>query len=85
MMFDCHVQECEAKSAQLAQQDAELAAAKQMVASRLAAHQELARVRPTLYLPHCIARLWVTFSNINRNMPLVLGEVRQWGTTQKIV
>ena len=33
-------------SAQLAQQDAELAAAKQEVASRLAAHQELARVRP---------------------------------------
>ncbi len=83
MRFDCNVQECEVKSTQLAQQDAELAAVKQEVASRLAAHQELARVRPALYLPHCIAMLRVTFSN--RNMPLVLGEVRQWGTAQVIV
>ncbi len=72
----------EMKSAQQAQQDAELATSKQ-VASRLAAHQELARVRPALHLPLCIARLWVTFTN--RNMPLVLGEVRQWGTAQVIV
>ena len=38
------------KSAQLAQQDAELAAAKQELATRLAAHQELERVRPAAYV-----------------------------------
>ncbi len=36
-------------SAQLAQQDAELAAAKQELATRLAAHQDLERVRPATY------------------------------------
>jgi hypothetical protein len=44
--LDCDVQESEVKSAQLAQQDAELAAAKQEVATRLAAHQDFERVRP---------------------------------------
>ena len=48
------------KSAQQAQQDAELAAAKHYVATRLAAHQEFAQVRPALNLRLCIARLWVT-------------------------
>ncbi|KAA6425585.1 MAG: hypothetical protein FRX49_04482 [Trebouxia sp. A1-2] len=38
------LQKCDVKSSQLAQQDAELAAVKQEVASRLAAHQELERV-----------------------------------------
>ena len=44
------MQESELKSAQQAQQDAELAAAKQEFATRLAGHQELAQVRPALYL-----------------------------------
>ncbi len=44
--LDCNVQESEVKSAQLAQQDAELSAAKQEVATRLAAHQDSERVRP---------------------------------------
>ena len=44
--FDCNIQECKGKSAQLAQQDAELAAVKLEVATRLAAHQKLERVRP---------------------------------------
>ncbi len=43
---DCDVQESETKSAQLAKQDAELAAAKQESATRLAAHQDFERVRP---------------------------------------
>ena len=38
------------KSAQLAQQDAELAAAKQKSVSHLAAHQELERVRLATYV-----------------------------------
>jgi hypothetical protein len=83
MKFDCNVQECEVKTTLLAQQDAELAAVKQEVASRLAVHQELARVRPALHISLCIARLWVTFSNTN--MPLLLGKVRQWGTAQMIL
>lgn len=37
------IQECKGKSAQLAQQDAELAAVKLEVATRLAAHQKLER------------------------------------------
>ncbi len=49
------------KSAQLAQRDAELAAAKQEVATRLAAHQELARVRPALYLPPLHCKTWGHF------------------------
>ena len=77
-----NVQAGELKSAQQVQQDAELATSNQ-VASRLAAHQELARVRPALCFPLCIARLWVAFSNTN--MPLLLGKVRQWGTAQMIV
>ena len=64
------------KSAQQVQQDAKLATSKQ-VATRLAAHQELAQVRPALHLPLCTARLWVTFSN--RNMPLVLGRSQAMG------
>jgi len=48
--LDCNVQESEVKSAQLAQQDAELAAAKQEVATRLAAHQHLERVGPATYV-----------------------------------
>ena len=70
------------KSAQQVQQDPELATSKH-VASRLAAHRELARVRPALHLPLCTATPWVTFSN--NNVPLVLGDVRQWGTAEMIV
>ncbi len=48
--LDCDVQESEMKCAQLAQQDAELAAAKQESARRLAAHQDFQRVRPATYV-----------------------------------
>ncbi len=44
--LDCDVQESEMKCAQLAQQDAELAAAKRELATCLAAHQDFQRVRP---------------------------------------
>ena len=47
--LDCEVQS-EMKCAQLAQQDAELAAAKQESATRLAAHQDFQRVRPATYV-----------------------------------
>ena len=43
--LDCNVQASEMKSAQLAQQDAELAAAKQELVTCLAAHQDFERVR----------------------------------------
>ena len=43
VILDCNVQELEMKSAQ---QDAELAAAKQKWATHLAAHQDSERVRP---------------------------------------
>ena len=49
MRFDCDVQECEVTSVQLAQQAAELAVAKQELATRLAARQDLERVRPATY------------------------------------
>lgn len=52
------MQKCDVKSSQLAQQDAELAAVKQEVASRLAAHQELERVTPALYLPFALQGSW---------------------------
>ncbi len=45
--LDCNVQESELKSAQ---QAAELAAAKQESARRLAAHQDFKRVRPATYV-----------------------------------
>jgi len=45
--LDCNVQESELKSAQ---QAAELAAAKQESARRLAAHQDFQRVRPATYV-----------------------------------
>jgi hypothetical protein len=48
--LDCDVQESKMKSAQLAQQDAELAAAKQDLATHLAAQQELERVRLATYV-----------------------------------
>ncbi len=48
--LDCNVQEFKTKSAQLAQQDAELAAAKQELATRLAAHEKSERVRPAPYV-----------------------------------
>ncbi len=47
--LDCEVQS-EMKCAQLAQQDAELAAAKQESATCLAAHQDFQRVRPATYV-----------------------------------
>ena len=50
MTLDCDLQESDMKSAQLAQQDAELAAAKQKSVSHLAAHQELERVRLATYV-----------------------------------
>ncbi len=50
MALDCNVQESDLKSAQLAQQDAELAAATQEVASRLAAHQHLEKVGPVSHV-----------------------------------
>jgi len=51
MPVTLNVQESEVKSAQLAQQDAELAAAKQELATRLAAHQDFERVRLATYVP----------------------------------
>ncbi len=50
MILDCNVQESKTKSAQLAQQDAELAAAKRELATCLAAHEKSERVRPTPYV-----------------------------------
>ena len=55
VILDCNVQESKTKSAQLAQQDAELAAAKQELATRLAAHEKSARVRPAPYI-HILLR-----------------------------
>ena len=48
--LECDVQESEMKSAQLAQQDAELAAAKREFATCLATHQDFQRVRPATYV-----------------------------------
>ncbi len=48
--LDCNVQESKMKSAQLAQQDAELTAAKQELATRPAAHEKSERVRSAPYV-----------------------------------
>ena len=66
--LDCDVQESEVKAAQLAQQDAELAAAKQELASRLAGHQDCQRVRPPFYVHILPCKTLSTFQASHGNI-----------------